>query len=169
MLRRAIAVNPHGGRPVDQPETTVTLAYAERHRRRLRLQDDAGQDFLLDLDRPALLADGDTLVCDGGGVIRVRAALEPVLEARGATPAETARLAWHLGNRHTPVQVLADGTLRLLDDPVLERMLRGLCARVARTLAAFAPEPGAYAHVHRPAAPAADPPPNHPHNHAARA
>ena len=109
--------------------------------------DDEGQPFLLDLARPVMLAEGDGLGLDGGGIIRVRAADEAVIEARGATPAEAARLAWHLGNRHAPVQVLADGALRLHDDPVLAAMLRGLGARLVHRRAPFAPEPGAYAHA----------------------
>jgi urease accessory protein len=166
-MRRAIAVRPKaGGQQDGAPAATVTLAYAERFRRRLRLRDDAGQDFLLDLERTALLADGDGLVLDDGGLICVRAAEEAVLEASGAGPAETARLAWHLGNRHTPVQVLADGTLRLLDDPVLEQMLRGLCARVERGCAPFSPEPGAYAQVHRTPASPVRPSEDHLHDHA---
>ena len=109
--------------------------------------DDAGEPFLLDLDRPVMLAHGDGLALEGGGVICVRAADEDVIEVRPGTAAEAARLAWHLGNRHTPVQILACGRLRLLDDPVLAAMLRGLGASVMHCRAPFAPEAGAYAEV----------------------
>lgn len=109
------------------------------------MTDDAGEAFLLDLAKPVVLADGDGLALEGDGVIRVRAADEPVADVRAVTAAETARLAWHIGNRHTPVQVLADGTLRIHDDHVLVAMLEGLGAGVTRRLAPFAPEPGAYA------------------------
>ena len=144
-MRRAIAVLPTGSWREAEPVATATLAFDQRHRRRMRMLDDAGEPFLLDLERPVTLADGDGLALVGGGVIRVRAAEEAVIEARGATTAEAARLAWHLGNRHAPVQVLADGTLRLRDDPVLAAMLRGLGARLIHRRAPFAPEPGAYA------------------------
>jgi urease accessory protein len=123
----------------------VTLAFDERHRRRLRMTDDAGEPFLLDLAKAVVLADGDGLALDGNGYIRVRAAAEPVADVAAATAAETARLAWHIGNRHTPVQVLADGTLRIRDDHVLVAMLEGLGATVTRHVASFTPEPGAYA------------------------
>ena len=132
----------------------MTLAFDERHRRRIRMTDDAGVPFLLDLAKAMVLGDGDGLALDGDGYIRVRAAAEPVADVRAATAAETARLAWHIGNRHTPVQVLADGTLRIRDDHVLVAMLEGLGAFVTRRLASFTPEPGAYAgtgdgHGHR--------------------
>ncbi len=143
-MRRAITVLPTGSWREARPVATATLPFDQRRRRRVRMLDDAGEPFLLDLERPATLADGDGLRLEGGGIIRVRAAEEAVLETRGVTTAATARLAWHLGNRHTPVQVLADGALRLRDDPVLEAMLRGLGASLVRRLAPFDPEPGAY-------------------------
>jgi urease accessory protein len=144
-MRRAITVLPAGTWREAEPIATATLPFDQRHRRRIRMLDDAGEPFLLDLDRPVTLADGDGLGLAAGGVIRVRAADEAVIEARGATTAQAARLAWHLGNRHAPVQVLADGTLRLRDDPVLTAMLHGLGARLIRRRAPFTPEPGAYA------------------------
>jgi urease accessory protein len=154
-MRRAIIVLPVGTWSEAEPIATATLTFDQRYRRRIRISDDAGEPFLLDLDRAAALADGDGLGLAGGGVIRVRAAEEDVIEARGVITADAARLAWHLGNRHTPVQVLADGALRLRDDPVLAAMLRGLGARVIRRRAPFTPEPGAYAGIAREA--------HHPH------
>src|SRR5512132_2290166 len=106
-MRRAIAVLPEGTWCETEPVATATLSFDQRHRRRVRMLDDAGEPFLLDLERPVTLADGDGLGLAGGGVIRVRAAEEAVIEAHGATTADAARLAWHLGNRHAPVQVLA--------------------------------------------------------------
>ena len=144
-MRRAVAVVAAGGWPAEALEGEVTLAYDQRHRRRLRMTDDAGRPFLLDLDRAARLADGDGLAVEGGGFIRVRAAAEAVCEVRAATTAAAARLAWHIGNRHAPLQVLADGTLRIRDDPVLAAMLEHLGAAVTRGRAPFTPEPGAYA------------------------
>ena len=146
-MRRAVTVLPAGTWREAEPVATATLPFDQRRRRRMRMLDDAGQPFLLDLDRPATLSDGDGLGLDGGGVIAVRAAEEAVIEARGATTADAARLAWHLGNRHTPVQILDDGTLRLREDPVLAAMLNRLGARVIRRRTPFAPEPGAYSGV----------------------
>lgn len=144
-MRRAIRVAPAGRWPKEEATASVTLAYDDRHRRRIVLDADDGRPLLLDLQHAAVLAEGDGLALDDGGWIAVRAAAEPVIEASAGDPAATARLAWHLGNRHAPVQVLADGTLRLRDDPVLAAMLEGLGAKLRRCPAPFDPEPGAYA------------------------
>ncbi|MBL8666538.1 MAG: urease accessory protein UreE [Rhodospirillales bacterium] len=144
-MRRVGRVLPAGSWALIERLATVTLPWSERHRRRMRLDDDAGSPFLLDLERPTVLADGDGLLVDGGGVIAVVAAAEPVIEVKPGSAAEAARFAWHLGNRHAPVQILAGGGLRLLDDPILAAMLRGLGAVVVQRQAAFVPEAGAYA------------------------
>ena len=106
---------------------------------------DDGDEFLLDLAEARRLNDGDGLQLDDGTIILVKAAAEDVLDISCATSAETARIAWHIGNRHTPVQVLADGVLRIAYDHVLEHMVIGLGATAARRQAPFSPEPGAYA------------------------
>jgi urease accessory protein len=144
-MRRAIRVRPAGGWPRAAERTTVTLVFDDRHRRRMRLLDDTGQPFLLDLDRPARLADGDGLELEDGGVIRVTAAPEPVADIAAGDPIAALKLAWHIGNRHALVQILGPLTLRIRDDPVLVSMLEGLGARITRRRAPFAPEPGAYA------------------------
>ena len=144
-MRRATAVRRAGTWPEETAAGTVTLPWEDRHRRRIRLNDDAGEAFLLDLERTAMLSDGDGLELDDGRLLRVRAAAQPVLAVACRSPAEAARIAWHLGNRHTPIQVLADGTLRLLDDHVLADMLQRLGAMPVRRMAPFEPEPGAYA------------------------
>lgn len=144
-LRRATHVAPAGQWPLRAAIASVTLAFNERHRRRLHMTDDAGEPFLLDLARPAVLADGDGLVLESGGVIRVRAALESVADISAPTPQEKVRLAWHVGNRHTPIEVLSNGNIRVRDDPVLVDMLIRLGACVVRRNAAFSPETGAYA------------------------
>jgi urease accessory protein len=161
-MRRAATHHAAGSWPAGEATATVTLAFDQRHRRRIRLADDAGAPFLLDLDTAVALRDGDGLALDGGGYVRVRAAAEPVIDVRGTSPAHTARLAWHVGNRHTALQVLPDGALRLRDDHVLADMLDGLGATIERKRAPFSPEPGAYA-----AAPAhghAHHPPDHSHD-----
>ncbi|MFO1154047.1 MAG: Urease accessory protein UreE [Rhodospirillales bacterium] len=144
-MRRAIAVLAAGAWPDDRAVAQVSLAFDDRHRRRLRLLDDDGQPFLLDLSVPARLRDGDGLALEDGGCIRVVAAAEAVADITPADAAAAARLAWHIGNRHAALQVLADGHLRIRDDPVLIAMAEGLGARVLRRMAPFAPEAGAYA------------------------
>jgi urease accessory protein len=147
-MRRATEIHRTGHWPEAEAVGTVTLAMDERHRRRFSMTDDDGEAFLLDLAEAALLNDGDGLALDDGGIIRVTAAIEPVCDVTGKNPAHTSRLAWHIGNRHTPIQVVDDITLRILDDHVLVHMLEGLGASVRRHQATFTPEPGAYSHAH---------------------
>ncbi|MBO6834875.1 MAG: urease accessory protein UreE [Alphaproteobacteria bacterium] len=144
-MRRAIQTHPAGTWPHLEAIATATLDFDHRNRRRIRLTDDAGEAFLLDLPKAAVLRDGDGLALDGGGYIRIAEAPEPVADAAADTPAATARLAWHLGNRHLPVQILDSGAVRFRADSVIEAMVEGLGARVLRHEAGFTPEPGAYA------------------------
>jgi len=149
-MRRAIAVHKSGHWPQEAAIDRVTLAFVDRHRRRLRLVADSGTPFLLDLARAQHLADGDGLELDSGSYVRVCAAPERVLEIEADGPSELLRIAWHLGNRHLPVQAL-DGRLRIRDDHVIAEMVEGLGGRVTRLEAPFDPESGAYAgaeHAH---------------------
>ncbi|MEN8215814.1 MAG: urease accessory protein UreE [Pseudomonadota bacterium] len=145
-MRRAIIVHSSGNWPSNEIVSTVTLAFQERHRRRFRLIDDQNDPFLLDLAHATLLNDGDGLALEGGGFICVQAAAEPVADALCDSIEQAARVAWHIGNRHVPVQVLDGGVLRIQDDHVLVDMLRGLGVQVSRHIAPFAPESGAYHH-----------------------
>ncbi len=149
-MRRAIAVISNRSWPKAETVGTVTLGFHDRHRRRVRMSDDGGTEFLLDLPQAAVLKDGYGLALEGGGYIQVRAALEAVADFRASSPEHLARLSWHIGNRHVPAQVLPHGVLRILDDHVLVDMARGLGAEVVRHHAPFAPEAGAYAveHLH---------------------
>ena len=142
-LVRATALGSTG-----EASATVTLAYEHRHRRRLRLATDAGEPFLLDLAETRVLRDGDLLALDDGRLVRVRAAPEAVLEVTAPDQLALARVAWHLGNRHTPTQILP-GRLRIRADHVLEHLLTDhLGASVTRVTAPFDPEGGAYGHGH---------------------
>ena len=141
-MRRATKVLARG--EWQESVATVSLTYDDRYRRRTLLTDTAGGDVLLDLEKPRVLQHGEGLVLDGGGVIAVVAADEPVADIHTHSVAETARIAWHIGNRHIPVQVLKDGGLRIRDDHVLVEMIEGLGAHVHRAMAPFSPEGGAY-------------------------
>ncbi|MFD2182405.1 urease accessory protein UreE [Rhodoplanes azumiensis] len=113
---------------------------------------EAGTAFLLDLPEATRLLDGDGLLLEDGRVVLVAARPEPLVEVAAASPAALARLAWHIGNRHTEVQILGE-RLRIRRDHVLEEMLRGLGATLTPIDAAFDPEAGAYApggHGHGP-------------------
>jgi urease accessory protein len=123
-------------------EARVVLSYDERFLRRKRLETEAGEGVLVDLPATTNLAPGDALQTDDGRLVEVLAASEPVLRVTGP---DLARLAWHIGNRHTPCEV-AGGHLVIRQDHVLEAMLVQLGARVERVLAPFRPEGGAYGH-----------------------
>jgi urease accessory protein len=143
-MRRAIAVHTRGHWPEEAAIDRVTLTFVDRHRRRLRLVADSGTPFLLDLARVQHLADGDGLELDDGRYVRVGAAPERVIEIETDTPGDLLRIAWHLGNRHLPMQAL-EGRLRIRDDHVIAAMIEGLGGRLVRLQAPFDPETGAYA------------------------
>ena len=119
----------------------VVMSYDERILRRKRLVTQSGADFMVDLGEVASLGHGDAFVLDDGRLVSVVAAEEPVVMIRGNLP----RLAWHIGNRHTPCQIAGDH-LVIRRDPVLEAMLHGLGAKLTLALAPFTPEGGAYGH-----------------------
>lgn len=121
----------------------VVLGTDERHRRRIVLTGDAGTTFLLDLPQAAALRDGDGLVLEDGSIVRVVGRPEPVLDIEAANATELARVAWHLGNRHTDVQIIGE-RLRIRRDHVLEAMVKRLGATVTPLEAPFDPESGAY-------------------------
>jgi urease accessory protein len=134
----------------DEPADTVVLEFDDRHRRRLAMTGTRGLEFLLDLPDVIALRGGDALVLEDGRLIEVVAAAEPLLEIRTRDAMHLVRIAWHLGNRHLPMQVTAKG-LRIRRDHVIEEMVRGLGARVIEIEAPFDPEGGAYAgggHAH---------------------
>jgi urease accessory protein len=87
------------------------------------------------------LRDGDGIMLDDGGIVLVTGQAEPLAEIAARTPLEFVRLAWHLGNRHTDVQI-AGNRLRIRRDHVLEEMVAGLGASVTAIDASFDPETG---------------------------
>jgi len=143
---RASRVLPAGSWSVLNTDT-VALDFDARHRRRLQMKGLRGLEFLLDLPEAVALRNGDGLELEDGRVILVKAAPEPLVEIAAATPANLLRLAWHLGNRHLPAQLLGD-RIRIRRDHVIEAMLAGLGAEVTPVDAPFDPEGGAYAAGH---------------------
>ncbi len=126
---------------------TLLLPFELRQKTRLRTVLTNGEEVGLFLPRGTLLRDGDCLEAVDGRVIRVTAAAETLAEARCADPAMLARIAYHLGNRHAPVQVGPD-SVRFAADEVLAAMVRGLGAEVRTVVAPFEPEGGAYGSGH---------------------
>src|SRR5450830_173799 len=103
----------------EAPADTVVLDFDDRHRRRMAMTGTRGLEFLLDLETVVALRGGDALVLEDGRLIEVVAAPEPLIEIRGSDSAHLVRLAWHLGNRHLPTQIMAKG-LRIRSDHVIE-------------------------------------------------
>jgi urease accessory protein len=120
----------------------VVLEANDRHRGRIMLKGERSTDFLLDLDEAVALRDGDGIMLDDGSVVLIAGRPEPLAEIAVRTPLALVRLAWHLGNRHTDVQIVGD-RLRIRRDHVLEDMAKGLGATVTVVEASFDPEAGA--------------------------
>ena len=140
---KANFVSPKGAWQA-KPADTIVLDFDERHRRRIAMTGTHGLEFLLDLPETVMLRGGDALVLEDGRLIEIVAAPEELSEIRVGEPRDLARLAWHLGNRHLPVQILAN-RIRIRRDAIIEEMARGLGAKIARIEAPFDPEGGAYA------------------------
>jgi urease accessory protein len=129
--------------PNEKAIGTLTLDFDARHRRRIRLTADHGEDILLDLPKTVAMADGDGLLLDDGNWLRIRAAAEPLIEIRHADRYQLTRLAWHLGNRHLPTEIRGN-VLLIRPDHVIEDMLIGFGAELLKIEAPFQPEGGAY-------------------------
>ena len=121
---------------------TVTLDYEARFIRRKKLTSDGGESFLVELAETRSVNEGEGFQLDDGRVIAIRAASEPLIAVRHDN---LPRIAWHVGNRHTPCQICEDHLL-IRDDRVLQAMLEGLGATVTALTAPFRPEGGAYGH-----------------------
>jgi urease accessory protein len=134
--------------------TTVTLPIEKRIKSRLRVALDDGRDAGIVLARGEVLQHGDKLQTSQGEVIEVVAAAETLSQVRCHDMQSFARACYHLGNRHVPVEIVADagtiGVVSYLHDHVLDDMIKGFGLEVTVAEAPFNPEPGAYGggHVH---------------------
>ena len=142
-MRNASVHRPAGHWPKEKAIGTLTLDFDARHRRRIRLTADQGEDLLLDLPKAVAMADGDGLQLEDGRWLKVQAAAESIVEIRHKDPHQLTRLAWHLGNRHLPTEI-RDYVLRIRPDHVIEDMLHGFGAELVKLQAPFQPEGGAY-------------------------
>ncbi|MEM8555604.1 MAG: urease accessory protein UreE [Pseudomonadota bacterium] len=127
--------------PAQAGDGTISLTYEARLLRRKRLVSDQGIAFLVDFAQVTSLSQGEAFLLDDGSRVAVKAADEDLLEITGTL----SKLAWHIGNRHTPCEIGAE-CLRIRADHVLEAMLRQLGARIRPVRAPFQPEGGAYGH-----------------------
>ena len=141
---RAQAVLPAGSWDAAGALDQVSIDFDRRFRRRILLRTDGGKDLLLDLPQAVRLRHGDGLLLEGGGIVRVVAQPEKLLEIHAHSDAELVRIAWHLGNRHLPVQLIRD-RIRIREDHVIAQMVEGLGGHVEAIEAPFDPEAGAYA------------------------
>ena len=123
-------------------DLTITLEFEARFLRRKRMTTDCGMAFMVDLAETVSLDAGDAFLVDDGRQIIIQAAAEPVMEIRHK---DLAKIAWHIGNRHTPCQIDGDRLL-IQNDPVIGHMLEHLGAEVTMIRAPFTPEGGAYGH-----------------------
>jgi urease accessory protein len=154
-VRRAVRVRRAGSWSPEAEVDRVVLDSDRRRRRRIALECASGEPLLLDLPEATALRDGDGLELEGagpgsgatGGIVRVVAAPEPLAEITAPDRGTLLRIAWHLGNRHLPVELL-DDRLRVLQSSVIEAMVAGLGGVVGRVTAPFEPEAGAYAAGH---------------------
>ena len=121
----------------------VVLSFDERQKSRYKTATVCGRELGWFIERGTVLQDGDFLKCKTGEVIRVTAAPEAVSELRSSNQLLLTRAAYHLGNRHVPLQIGA-GFLRYLRDHVLDDMVRGLDLEVIHDHCPFQPENGAY-------------------------
>ncbi len=141
-MRRVADVRRSGAWDTGKGCDRIVLDAGDRQRRRIVLTTESGIELLLDFAKPVSLRDGDGLVFDDGSVVLVAGAPEELIEIAAGNVRDAVRLAWHLGNRHTDVQVMGD-RLRIRRDHVLEDMLRGLGAQLEPLTAPFDPEVGA--------------------------
>lgn len=142
-MRRILAIEHSHAAAQD----TVRLDHDQRNRRRMVYTTEAGRPIMLDMPRPVHLRDGDMLRLEDGALVRVDAVPEALIEIHAHSTSEMVRIAWHLGNRHLPTQLLPGkdgGTLRIRHDHVIAEMVEGLGGHCRAILAPFDPEGGAY-------------------------
>ena len=127
--------------------TSVELDWDVRQKSRFAATDSAGRELGIFLPRGTVVRGGDVLVAEDGSLVRVLAAPQPVLVitpcSTHGTPFDLTRAAYHLGNRHVPIELQPDH-LKIEPDHVLADMLRAMHLIVNEAQAAFEPEAGAY-------------------------
>lgn len=127
---------------------TLALTAEERTRSRHYFETESGQGIYLRLPRGTVLRHGDLLQSDDQScLVRIVAKPEPVLVVTAKTPLDLLRAAYHLGNRHVPLEV-AETYLHLAPDSVLQSMLEQMGLQVSSNVLPFEPESGAYGQVH---------------------
>lgn len=142
-----ILTQRHPSHPDAVVNFTLALTAEERTRSRHRFETADGEVLYLRLPRGTVLKDGDLLRSDDGSLVRIFAKPEPVLTVTAPTPLALLRTAYHLGNRHVPIEITTTH-LRLSPDSVLQTMLEQLGMEVEPMVVPFQPEIGAYGQHH---------------------
>lgn len=142
-MQRATTHAPAGDWPADEAKGAIPLDFEGRHRRRIRLETESGEAVLLDLAKATPMGDGDGVWTDAGQWYRIAAKPEPLLAVTATDAHALLKLAWHLGNRHTPAEIQA-GRILIRRDHVLADMVRGLGGAAVEVEEPFQPEGGAY-------------------------
>lgn len=145
-MNRATSIVRKAAVKQDRVVDRLTLDHEGRQKRRVALKADGGLELLVDLEKATVLDDGDALKLDDGRLVEVKAAPERLLEVKAQNPMRLLRVAWHIGNRHTPAEVTADA-IYIQDDHVLAEMVRGQGCSVTPVTRPFRPERGAYDHA----------------------
>ncbi len=126
----------------DHIDDFIDLDYEGRFLRRKKLLSNKGQEFLVELPEAYSLSENDSFLLDDGRIIGINLKPEPLFKI---THSNLPRIAWHIGNRHTPCQI-GTNFLLIREDHVLEVMLEKLGAQTEKLIAKFTPEGGAYGH-----------------------
>jgi urease accessory protein len=141
-MPRATSVIPAAQRQDGRVADTLILPFAQRQVQQGFVFGASGTCIELDFAEPLRLRTDDALVLEDGSLVEVVAEAEPLIEAKVSDAASLARLAWHLGSRHVPVQVL-ERRLRMRRDPAIQTVLESLGVKVLAIEAPFEPEGGA--------------------------
>lgn len=126
---------------------TLSLGYQDRNGNGVAVTAAGGLEFAIDLDKPAMLNDGDALKLEDGRLVQVKAAPESLLEVRAENPLRLVRLAWHLGGHHVPAEMTADA-LYVPSHPALAELVRGQGCSMAEVERPFQPEQEVHHHAH---------------------
>ena len=145
-MNRATSIVRKAAVKRDRVVDRLTLDHEGRQKRRVALKADGGLELLVDLEKATVLDDGDALKLEDGRLVEIKAAPERLLEVKAENPLRLLRVAWHIGNRHTPAEVTADAVY-IQDDHVLAEMVRGQGCSVTPVTRPFRPERGAYDHA----------------------
>ena len=142
MTKLPVAQIIHAAGTWNGPAALCSLTYDQRFFRRKKLGTDDGWAFVADFEHTVSLNHGDALELGDGHLVEIAAAPEDLLDVSGRN---LPRLAWHVGNRHTPCQIESNRLL-IQNDPVIRHMLEHLGAEIAEVVEPFTPEGGAYGH-----------------------